>query len=163
MLIRLIFIILILFLEACQTSNKQSVTDFTSEPIYQNPESNLEDTLVDMIHDSLVKAYFSIPEEAVRLHNGSLISALSDSNNGVNFEWNYKNYFGLIRVVKTSFDNKNLCRTWLQKIGKTRGYSPYGIDNNLVKETSKTSSKTACFDFSQAKWFFIDDFFDQLN
>ena len=57
--------------------------------------------LIDIIHDSLVKLYFSIPKKAIKLHNGAVISALSDSNNGKNFKWDYDNYFGKVRIVKS--------------------------------------------------------------
>jgi len=158
MSIRVLFISFFL-LTSCQSNKNQSISEFTNKPIITNPESSMEGMLIDIIHDSLVKLYFSIPKKAIKLHNGTVISALSDSNNGKNFKWDYDNYFGKVRIVKSSYEKDNLCRTWIQQIGKTRNYSPYGINNNLVKETSKIDTKTACFNFKNGKWFFIDDFF----
>ena len=158
MFIRLLFISFFL-LTNCQSNKGQSISEFTNKPIFTNPESNMEGMLIDIIHDSLVKLYFSIPKKGIKLHNGAVISALSDSKNGKNFQWDYNNYFGKVRIVKSSFEKNRLCRTWLQQIGKTRNYSPYGINNNLVKETSKIDTKTACFNFKNGKWFFVDDFF----
>ena len=151
--------IFFLLLTNCQSNKDQSISEFTSNPIIANPESSMEGMLIDIIHDSLVKLYFSIPKKGIKLHNGAVISALSDSNNGKNFQWDYNNYFGKVRIVKSSFEKNKLCRTWIQQIGKIRKYSPYGINNNLVKETSKIDAKTACFNFKNGKWFFIDDFF----
>ena len=143
----------------CQSNKSQSITEFTSNSIITNPESNMEGMLIDIIHDSLVKLYFSIPKKGIKLHNGAIITALSDSDNGKNFQWDYKDYFGKVRIVKSSFEKDNLCRTWIQQIGKIRNYSPYGVNNNLIKETSKIDTKTACFNFKNGKWFFINDFF----
>ena len=158
MFIRALCISLFL-LTNCQSNKNQSITEFTSNSIITNPESNMEGMLIDIIHDSLVKLYFSISKKGIKLHNGAIISALSDSDNGKNFQWDYKNYFGKVRIVKSSFEKDNLCRTWIQQIGKIRNYSPYGVNNDLVKETSKIDTKTACFNFKNGKWFFIDDFF----
>ena len=159
MFIRLLCISFFL-LTNCQSGKNQSISEFTNKSIITNPESNMEGMLIDVIHDSLVKLYFSIPKKGIMLHNGAVISALSDSNNGKNFQWDYDNYFGKVRIVKSSFEKDNLCRTWVQQIGKIRNYSPYGVNNNLVKEISKIDTKTACFDFENGKWVFIDDFFE---
>ena len=158
MFIRLLCISFFL-LTNCQSGKNQSISEFTNKSIITNPESNMEGMLIDVIHDSLVKLYFSIPKKGIMLHNGAVISALSDANNGKNFQWDYDNYFGKVRIVKSSFEKDNLCRTWVQQIGKIRNYSPYGVNNNLVKEISKIDTKTACFDFENGKWVFIDDFF----
>ena len=159
MFIRLLCISFFL-LTNCQSGKNQSISEFTNKSIITNPESNMEGMLIDVIHDSLVKLYFSIPKKGIMLHNGAVISALSDANNGKNFQWDYDNYFGKVRIVKSSFEKDNLCRTWVQQIGKIRNYSPYGVNNNLVKEISKIDTKTACFDFENGKWVFIDDFFE---
>ena len=158
MFIRLLCISFFL-LTNCQSGKNQSISEFTNKSIITNPESNMEGMLIDVIHDSLVKLYFSKKKKGIMLHNGAVISALSDSNNGKNFQWDYDNYFGKVRIVKSSFEKDNLCRTWVQQIGKIRNYSPYGVNNNLVKEISKIDTKTACFDFENGKWVFIDDFF----
>ena len=112
MFIRLLFISIFL-LTNCQSSKNQSISEFTNKPIITNPESNMEGMLIDVIHDSLVKLYFSIPKKGIKLHNGAVISALSDSNNGKNFLWDYDNYFGKVRIVKSSF-KKDKSPSWLR-------------------------------------------------
>ena len=62
MFIRVLFISFFL-LTSCQSNKNQSISEFTNKPIISNPESSLEGMLIDIIHDSLVKLYFSIPKK----------------------------------------------------------------------------------------------------
>lgn len=135
-----------------------SYDQFSKKPIYENPENYLDGTLVDTIYDKLTSYYFSIPNQAIKLHNSLIISALSHPKNGQEFKWEFKKYFGRVRIVETTYINKNLCRSWIQEIGKSRVYAPYGIDRGLEKVTSKYNSNKACLDLNSGEWKLYDEF-----
>ena len=62
MFIRVICIFFLLITN-CQSNKDQSISEFTSNPIITNPESSMEGMLIEIIHDSLVRLYFSIPKK----------------------------------------------------------------------------------------------------
>lgn len=150
-------LLILLIVLGCNKTNI-AYDSFAKKPIYENPENYLDGTLVDTIYDKLTSFYFSIPSQAIKIHNGSIISALSYPKNGINFEWKFKKYFGRVRIVETTYTNKKLCRAWIQEIGKSRVYAPYGIDRGLEKVTSKYSSNKACLDLNSGEWKLYDEF-----
>ena len=151
-----LFAILILFTLFSSHAKSESLSVFSETPIIVNPESEYEGFLIDIILDKMIYHYYKIPEDGVKKHNSTLFLSISDPSHGKIYSWKSGSFYGLIRMISSKKKKENICRIWLEEIGKISTVDNYG-KNKYKKVTSKIGSNKACFDLDEGKWVMVDE------
>lgn len=91
--------------------------------------------------------------EALKKHNATIHTALMNPKNGVTYYWKHyktkgidKLFFGKVKIVNSTKDNRGICRTWIEEIGRDRIYL-------------FSASTTACLNKDQTKYVLANEFF----
>tara|TARA_Y100001958_G_C21183963_1_gene513367 strand:- start:770 stop:1279 length:510 start_codon:yes stop_codon:yes gene_type:complete len=134
----------------------ESLNIFTETPIIVNPESEYEGFLFDLLLDKMIYHYYKIPSDGVKKHNSTLFLSISDPTHGKIYSWKSGKFYGLIRMVSSKKEKENICRIWLEEIGKFTTVDNYG-KNSYVRVTNKIASNKACFNLDEGKWVMVDE------
>lgn len=155
------FVFFILLLTSCNKGG--GISDTTNQPIFVPQDTEMEGFLADTISDELIKYYYTLPKQAVKKHNASILSALTNSEHGKIYQWSHGEFYGYIKMVYSSdFKNYPVCRTWLEEIGRKRvQFTRYGKKSFILK--NKILPNSACFDLQLKKWVAVDDGFHYKN
>ena len=137
-------------------SKSENLNIFTKKPIIVNPESEYEGFLFDLIIDKMVYHYYKIPSDGVKKHNSTLFLSISDPTHGKIYSWRSGKFYGLIRMISSKKEKKNICRIWQEEIGKFATVDNYG-KNSYVRVTNKIGSNKACFNLDEGKWVMVDE------
>ena len=151
-----IIAILLVFSFVSSKSKSESLNIFTETPIIINPESEYEGFLFDLIIDKMVYHYYKIPRDGVKKHNSTLFLSISDPTHGKIYSWQSGKFYGLIRMISSKKEKENICRIWLEEIGKFTTVDNYG-KNSYVRVTNKIASNKACFNLDEGKWVMVDE------
>ena len=151
-----IYTILVLFILFPTQTKSESLNIFTENPIIVNPESEIEGFLIDLILDKMVYHYYKIPKDGIKKHNSTLFLSISDPTHGKIYSWKSGKFYGLIRMISSKKEKKNICRIWQEEIGKFTTTDNYG-KNSYVRVTSKIGSNKACFNLNEGKWVMVDE------
>ena len=147
---------LILFILSPSQVKSENLSIFTETPIIVNPESELEGFLIDLILDKMVYHYYKIPKAGVKKHNSTLFLSISDPSHGKIYSWKSGKFYGLIKMISSKKEKENICRIWLEEIGKITTVDNYG-KGTYEKVTSKIDSNKACFDLEEGRWVMVDE------
>jgi hypothetical protein len=147
---------LLLFILFPLQAKSENLSIFTETPIIVNPESELEGFLIDLILDKMVYHYYKIPKIGVKKHNSTLFLSISDPTHGKIYSWKSGKFYGLIRMISSKKEKKQICRIWQEEIGKFTTVDNYG-KGTYEKVTSKMASNKACFDLEEGKWVMVDE------
>ena len=148
------FILLFSFISS--KSKSESLNIFTETPIIVNPESEYEGFLIDLILDKMVYHYYKIPKDGIKKHNSTLFLSISDPTHGKIYSWQSGKFYGLIRMISSKKEKENICRIWLEEIGKFTTVDNYG-KNSYVRVTNKIGSNKACFNLDEGRWVMVDE------
>ena len=151
-----IIVFLLLFSFISSKSKSESLNIFTETPIIVNPESEYEGFLFDLIIDKMVYHYYKIPSDGVKKHNSTLFLSISDPTHGKIYSWRSGKFYGLIRMISSKKEKKNICRIWQEEIGKLTTVDNYG-KNSYVRVTNKIGSNKACFNLDEGRWVMVDE------
>ena len=151
-----IIFFLLLFSFISSKSKSESLNIFTETPIIVNPESEYEGFLFDFIIDKMVYHYYKIPSDGVKKHNSTLFLSISDPTHGKIYSWRSGKFYGLIRMISSKKEKKNICRIWQEEIGKFTTVDNYG-KNSYVRVTNKIGSNKACFNLDEGRWVMVDE------
>ena len=150
------YLIFFLLLLSCSTNKSFSTIgkkEFTEKIKFENP------TLYGYLVNSYLVHRSNMPELAVAKHNTAIHTALMNPNNGVTYAWKHtkretwpdQEFFGVLKIVSSTNDNRGYCRTWIEKIARDRKYKNYSLT-------------TACLNGSQTKYILADEiFYDQIK
>ena len=147
---------LILFILSPSQVKSENLSIFTETPIIVNPESELEGFLIDLILDKMVYHYYKIPKAGVKKHNSTLFLSISDPSHGKIYSWKSGKFYGLIKMISSKKEKENICRIWLEEIGKFTTVDNYG-KNSYVRVTNKVASNKACFKLDEGRWVMVDE------
>ena len=147
---------LILFILSPSQVKSENLSIFTETPIIVNPESELEGFLIDLILDKMVYHYYKIPKVGVKKHNSTLFLSISDPSHGKIYSWKSGKFYGLIKMISSKKEKENICRIWLEEIGKFTTVDNYG-KNSYVRVTNKVASNKACFNLDEGRWVMVDE------
>ena len=147
---------LILFILSPSQVKSENLSIFTETPIIVNPESELEGFLIDLILDKMVYHYYKIPKDGVKKHNSTLFLSISDPSHGKIYSWKSGKFYGLIKMISSKKEKENICRIWLEEIGKFTTVDNYG-KNSYVRVTNKVASNKACFNLDEGRWVMVDE------
>ena len=147
---------LILFILSPSQVKSENLSIFTETPIIVNPESELEGFLIDLILDKMVYHYYKIPKDGIKKHNSTLFLSISDPSHGKIYSWKSGKFYGLIKMISSKKEKENICRIWLEEIGKFTTVDNYG-KNSYVRVTNKIGSNKACFNLDEGKWVMVDE------
>ena len=147
---------LILFILSPSQVKSENLSIFTETPIIVNPESELEGFLIDLILDKMVYHYYKIPKAGVKKHNSTLFLSISDPTHGKIYSWKSGKFYGLIKMISSKKEKENICRIWLEEIGKFTTVDNYG-KNSYVRVTNKVASNKACFNLDEGRWVMVDE------
>ena len=147
---------LILFILSPYQVKSENLSIFTETPIIVNPESELEGFLIDLILDKMVYHYYKIPKDGVKKHNSTLFLSISDPSHGKIYSWKSGKFYGLIKMISSKKEKENICRIWLEEIGKFTTVDNYG-KNSYVRVTNKVASNKACFNLDEGRWVMVDE------
>tara|TARA_B100000282_G_scaffold291921_1_gene264858 strand:+ start:1186 stop:1695 length:510 start_codon:yes stop_codon:yes gene_type:complete len=148
------FILLFSFISS--KGKSESLNIFTETPIIVNPESEYEGFLIDLILDKMVYHYYKIPKDGIKKHNSTLFLSISDPTHGKIYSWQSGKFYGLIRMISSKKEKENICRIWLEEIGKFTTVDNYGKNSN-VRVTNKIGSNKACFNLDEGRWVMVDE------
>ena len=148
------FILLFSFISS--KGKSESLNIFTETPIIVNPESEYEGFLIDLILDKMVYHYYKIPKDGIKKHNSTLFLSISDPTHGKIYSWQSGKFYGLIRMISSKKEKENICRIWLEEIGKFTTVDNYG-KNSYVRVTNKIGSNKACFNLDEGRWVMVDE------
>ena len=147
---------LILFILSPSQVKSENLSIFTETPIIVNPESELEGFLIDLILDKMVYHYYKIPKDGIKKHNSTLFLSISDPSHGKIYSWKSGKFYGLIKMISSKKEKENICRIWLEEIGKFTTVDNYG-KNSYVRVTNKVASNKACFNLDEGRWVMVDE------
>ena len=147
---------LILFILSPSQVKSENLSIFTETPIIVNPESELEGFLIDLILDKMGYHYYKIPKAGVKKHNSTLFLSISDPSHGKIYSWKSGKFYGLIKMISSKKEKENICRIWLEEIGKFTTVDNYG-KNSYVRVTNKVASNKACFNLDEGRWVMVDE------
>ena len=147
---------LILFILSPYQVKSENLSIFTETPIIVNPESELEGFLIDLILDKMVYHYYKIPKDGIKKHNSTLFLSISDPSHGKIYSWKSGKFYGLIKMISSKKEKENICRIWLEEIGKFTTVDNYG-KNSYVRVTNKVASNKACFNLDEGRWVMVDE------
>ena len=146
----------ILFILFPSQIKSESVNIFSETPVIVNPESEYEGMLFDLILDQMVYHYYKIPSDGVKKHNSTLFLSISDPSHGKIYSWKSGKFYGLIKMISSKKEKENICRIWLEEIGKFTTVDNYG-KNSYVRVTNKVASNKACFNLDEGRWVMVDE------
>ena len=86
----------------------------------------------------------------------TLFSSISDPTHGKIYSWKSGKFYGLIRMISSKKEKKQICRIWQEEIGKFTTVDNYG-KGTYEKVTSKMASNKACFDLEEGRWVMVDE------
>lgn len=147
---------LILFILSPSQVKSENLSIFTETPIIVNPESELEGFLIDLILDKMVYHYYKIPKDGIKKHNSTLFLSISDPSHGKIYSWKSGKFYGLIKMISSKKEKENICRIWLEEIGKFTTVDNYG-KNSYLRVTNKVASNKACFNLDDGRWVMVDE------
>jgi|TARA_B100002051_G_C16340212_1_gene441264 hypothetical protein len=147
---------LILFILSPSQVKCENLSIFTETPIIVNPESEYEGFLIDLILDKMVYHYYKIPKDGIKKHNSTLFLSISDPTHGKIYSWKSGKFYGLIKMISSKKEKENICRIWLEEIGKFTTVDNYG-KNSYVRVTNKVASNKACFNLDEGRWVMVDE------